>query len=157
MLDDLALERVVFQFHFERRVRLLYLFSRLMKGNSNSGIQEIFARGIRNTGHRNPESRQRMNPEFICWRSVSNHMNGFHAYPCNHGHAKTQTADRADHVKRALFAAEFWLLQLAWQRQIQSWPIALSTSILKWPKFLTSYWSVFYSDSKILFPSKVQF
>ena len=34
-------------------------------------------------------------------------MNGFHAYPCNHGHAKTQTADRADHVKRALFAAEF--------------------------------------------------
>ena len=31
----------------------------------------------------------------------------FHAYPCNHGHAKTQTADRADHVERALFAAEF--------------------------------------------------
>ena len=30
-------------------------------------------------------------------------INGFHAHPCNHGHA----ADRADHIERTLYAGEF--------------------------------------------------
>ena len=41
---------------------------------------------------------------------MSNRINCFHAHPCNHGHAKTQTADhadRTDHVERALFGGEF--------------------------------------------------
>ena len=60
-----------------------------------------------------------MNPESICLKSISNRINGFRAHTCNHGHAKTQTADRADHAdhsdhaNRAHFAREFRLLQLA--------------------------------------------
>ena len=60
-----------------------------------------------------------MNPESICLKSISNRINGFRAHTCNYGHAKTQTADRAehanhsDHANRAHFAREFRLLQLA--------------------------------------------
>ena len=60
-----------------------------------------------------------MNPESIRRKFISNRINGFHAHPGNHGHAKTQTADRADrinradHVDRAFFSREFRLLQLA--------------------------------------------
>ena len=103
-----------------------------------------------------------MNPESICWKSIPNRIDGFHAHPCNRAHAKTQTADRtdyadrADHVERALFAREFRLLQLARHWQNHSWPITQSTSILTWLKFPTSYVSVFNSDSKTLFFSKVR-
>ena len=41
---------------------------------------------------------------------ISNRINGFHAHPCHHGHAKTQTAD---HLERGFLAGEFGLLQLA--------------------------------------------
>ena len=87
-----------------------------------------------------------MNPESIRWKSISNHINGLHAHPCNHSHAKTQTADRADHVDRDLFSGEFRLLQLARHWQIHSWPITQSTSILTQPYSVTTNQS--YSDSK---------
>ena len=57
-----------------------------------------------------------MNPESTCLKSISNRINGFRAHTCNHGHAKTQTADRtdyADHADHAYFAREFRLLQRA--------------------------------------------
>ena len=67
---------------------------------------------------------------------MSNRINCFHAHSCNHGHAKTQTADhadRTDHVERALFGGEFRLLQLARHGQIHSWPITKSTSTSLFP------------------------
>ena len=63
----------------------------------------------------------------------------------SHGHAKTQTADRAehadysDHANRAHFAREFRLLQLARHWQIHSRSISQLTSKLTWPKFPTSH------------------
>ena len=85
-----------------------------------------------------------MNPESIRWKSISNHINGLHAHPCNHSHAKTQTADRADHVDRDLFSGEFRLLQLArhWQIHMTYHPIDFDTDTA----LLSNYQSVLYSD-----------
>ena len=62
---------------------------------------------------------------------ILNRINGFHAYPCHHGYAKTQTAD---HLERGFLAGEFRLLQLANTNSFMTYhPIDFDTDVAKVP------------------------